>query len=185
MGGLTTAGNLSPLIYTACYNTWFIGDGSYENQNIRGYFLFLTISIFVSHSLGIYTFGLELVSEDTPTEKSSLIKNGPLDQNEHNLSNAHGNVEVSASDVGAKVVATQGLTPVNAKVDTRSKYNTGESSDGTCKANDVPEPSSEPYSALKMVRSARFQLIMWPGMFLLALKYIVLNNLNAMLLYRQ
>lgn len=69
IGSMCTATSVGPLIYIVIYNTFFLGVGSYDGQDIRGYFLFLLVCVGLSHCLGVYTFGLKLMSEVTPEEE--------------------------------------------------------------------------------------------------------------------
>ena len=58
MGGLQTSISSTQLFLTLIYDVLFLGDGSYENQNIQGYFLCISIATILSHVLGVVVFGL-------------------------------------------------------------------------------------------------------------------------------
>lgn len=151
IGGITTGGNVGPLFYTLCYNTWFLGDGSYDGQDIRGYFLFVPISQCVTHALGLLTFGLTLWEENELSEDTRLIK--------------HNNKKKADSEIH-----TIHLNEMKT----------------TCAEDEMQESmkntSTAMSPAVKMTLSSSFQLNMWVGGILLTLKYIGINNLNAILL---
>ena len=62
-GGLSTSTNGIPLLLTLIYDIFFLKDGSYEHQDIQGYFLFLAIATIISHMMGVAVFGLPTVEE--------------------------------------------------------------------------------------------------------------------------
>ena len=80
MGGLITSVNSSPLFLTFIYDFLFLEDGSYESQNIRGYFLCLSIVTILCHMVGVVVFGFSTVDESDykpfPDTEDARVANG-------------------------------------------------------------------------------------------------------------
>ena len=58
VGGLISSTNSIPLLLTLIYDVFFLRDGSYENQNIQGFFFCLSVATILSHVMGTVVFGL-------------------------------------------------------------------------------------------------------------------------------
>ena len=63
MSGLLTSVNSGPLFLTLIYDVFFFRDGSYESQNIQGYFLCLSFATILCYAMAVVVFGLPTVGE--------------------------------------------------------------------------------------------------------------------------
>ena len=149
-GGLTSSTACFPLLLMTIYNVYFFRDGSYVNQNIRGYFLCIFVATTVAHVIGVVVFGLPSVdnSDNKPFQYTENAK----------LSNGCDS-KISYTDE-RKSVVEDSTTPASI---------------------DEPSLRTPNYTPVEMLKSPRYIPVVLASGLLGSLKYLSVNNLNAML----
>ena len=152
-GSISMAENVGPLVFSAIYNVFFLRDGTYEQQDLRGFMLWLALSSAIVNMMGTWFFGWSesLTDHDINDEATYLVtceRYGKQPPQEDKLSC---NLESSAT----------------------------EENDHTLSHCDRdPRPEITP---LRMACSVKFQAMIWSAITLCSLKYYCVYNVNVIL----
>ena len=78
-GSITTAESVGPLVFSGIYNGIFLRDGTYEQQDLRGFMLCLALSSAIVNLMGTWFFGWSAnqTAHDVNNEATNLVSSTP------------------------------------------------------------------------------------------------------------
>ena len=152
-GSITTAENVGPLVFTAIYNVFFLRDGTYDQQDLRGFMLFVAFLSAIVNLMGTWFFGWSesLTDPDINDEATYLVTSERSGKEPYLEDKPSSNLESCAAQENA---------------------NTSSNCDR--------EPRIE-ITPLRMVCNVKFQAMLWSGITLNSLKYYCIYNVNVIL----
>ena len=150
---LMTATNIGPISLILTYNYIFMKDGSYELQDIRGFFLSLAMFFLVVNCFAVVVYKIPLEDEDI-SESTNLLS----PQQHQTRGGDNSGLEI-ADEMNQHVLNDLG-----------SHGNSGENLHQT-----------HVYTLKEVLRSPRLHLTVWPAGILIALKFIGISNISTIL----
>ena len=148
------ATNVGPILLILIYNYVFLRDGSYESQDIRGFFFFLAVYFFVTNLLAILVFNLSL-KDDHISESMGLM------HADHQHNRGQENVALDNCE-----------DSMNENVN-HQKYVGDDNRDSLNLKHE--------YTLKEVLRSPRLHLTVWPAGILSALKFVGISNISTLL----
>ena len=153
---LTTATNMGPIFLVMIYNYFFLKDGSYDKQDIRGYFLFLCVFFLVANILAILVYKCRVSQE---CEKCS------------------DSMELLSTDF------QDDCNPETPILETDEATRIKRTGKGALLYSDSLDDFGikHEYTLKEVLQSPRFHLTVWPAGILLALKFVGVSNISTLL----
>lgn len=198
---LSSAINLSPILLTTVYNIWFLRDGTYQNQDIRGYMLFVSASLGIVHLFGCVVFLIPLQDSENITDTDRLLDNKSgsyltIDDTVQELSTLHGPEEIAKiyenhdhqnsadCETSAAQITLHDPEEIVKVYENKDHQNRVDSEKPAAHVNGVPpndcgNSELRPPGIMDIFKSPLFHLTVWTASILLSLKYIVINNIST------
>ena len=209
VGSLSTGGNLGPILFTFAYQHWFYGDGSYEGQKLKEYFLFVAIScaacnffmLLSNAATEVYVQQVNDTGNGVCSGVCEFFKNREMqsaDQSTQPVFVAPSpSVREYSSMSYTNCVKNMGIDFHSKQIDDEDTVCHQQKRLRTLSSNSLTDPIQyvveselentdfdnrlpEP-SQHQVLLSARFHFILWPSFMLLGLKSMNLGNLTSYL----
>ena len=153
LGALGTYASGGPLIWTTLYYGLFHQGPSYEQQNIRGYFLSLASCSVLIHVAAVITYGFPTIVDAGPVGDKMYLLISKKTKHDH-----------------------EKLNDTN-KLKENHNCNTAETN-----TENIPDRTIDcQHGIIDLLRDPRFHLSVWPSGFIASVKYLGSNNLSAFL----
>ena len=163
IGLLGTYASVGPIICTTLYDKFFHRGMSYEQQNIRGYFLCLGICSIVIHCAATATYGWPTIWDtDSVNETKHLFPKPQSYHKQHKCANGT-TILKEPSTLEDELGKRQHCK----ELDTKRKT--------------LPQKEDGIADIMYLFRDPRFHLTVWPAGVLTSIKYLGNNNLSVFL----
>ena len=209
VGCLSTGANMGPILFTFVYEQWFYGDGTYEGQKLKEYFLFVAISCAVCNFFALLSMAAMEVCVHQLNDNSMGMCGGvcqffknrrrqDIDQTQPILAPSSSSaLEYSSMGSCNSSENTRCDLPNKQTEDEQTSCHQRKHSHSSLSSSTLTDPiqyvvqsetenpnfrtrSSEP-TQRQVLLSARFHLILWPSFILQGLKSMNLGNLTSYL----